>query len=82
MSDDFVIDTQLRPGDLGYLVYLHGKLYAEEFGYMQGLEIYAMESILESINNFSPRDRFWIARTKNKIAGSIALINRGEAAQL
>lgn len=82
MSDDFVIDTQLRPGDLGYLVYLHGKLYAEEFGYMQGLEIYAMESILESIKNFSPRDRFWIARTKNKIAGSIALINRGEAAQL
>ncbi len=77
------IDTQLQPGDIGYLIYLHGKLYARENGYLRGLEIYTMESILESLKNFNPaKDRFWLARDNDKIVGSIALMNRGTSAQL
>lgn len=28
--DDIKIGTNLAPGDLGYVAYLHGRLYAEE----------------------------------------------------
>lgn len=83
MNPELAIDHQLRPGDIGYLIYLHGKRYALENGYLQGLEIYTMESMLESLKNFSPdKDRFWIARHNDTIVGSIALMNRGDLAQL
>jgi len=80
---ELIIDHQLRPGDIGYLIHLHGKLYAAENGYLQGLEIYTMESLLESLKNFSPeKDRFWLARHEETMVGSIALMNRGDLAQL
>lgn len=80
---ELIIDHQFKPGDIGYLIHLHGKLYAAENGYLQGLEIYTMESLLESLKNFSPeKDRFWLARHEETIVGSIALMNQGDLAQL
>ena len=31
--DDISIRTELRPGDIGYVTYLHGVLYHREYGY-------------------------------------------------
>ena len=31
--DDISIRTELKPGDIGYVIYLHGDLYQREYGY-------------------------------------------------
>ena len=38
--DDISIRTELRPGDIGYVTYMHGTLYSEEYGYRIQFESY------------------------------------------
>jgi GNAT superfamily N-acetyltransferase len=81
--DDISIRTELRPGDMGLLIYLHATLYAAEYGFGPRFEKYAAESMLEYWNRYEPtRNRAWIAEHEGRIVGSIFLMNRGEAAQL
>jgi GNAT superfamily N-acetyltransferase len=78
------IRHDLKPGDLGYLVYLHGILYAKEYGYDQTFEAYVARGLAEFIQSFSPdEDRIWLAETEGRIIGSIAIVGHSrEAAQL
>ena len=36
--DDIIIRTELKPGDIGYVIYLHGYLYKMEYDYGIGFE--------------------------------------------
>lgn len=66
---------QTRPGDIGYLTYLHGILYAEEFGYNQSFEAYVAEGLGKFVRSFDlDRDRLWIAEAGGRIIGSIAIV--------
>ncbi len=80
---DITIRTELRPGDMGYLIYLHATLYTKEFGFGPQFERYVAESMLEFWNRYDPAtNRAWICEHEGRIVGSIFLMNRGEAAQL
>jgi N-acetylglutamate synthase-like GNAT family acetyltransferase len=80
---DIQISTDLQPGDLGYIIYLHGKLYKEECNYGVAFEGYVIASILEFYEKYDPKtNRVWICRHDEKIIGCLVLMNRGEAAQL
>jgi len=69
----------LKAGDLGYLVYLHGTLYAEESGYSQGFEGYVMKTCYDFLENYSPeKDRIWFAEYNKRIIGCIAVLHRPE----
>lgn len=65
-----------RPGDLGYMDYMHCKLYEKEYG----LDGYAFEPyVLPSMGKFlQSEDRsgsmVWVAEENNRIVGSIAII--------
>jgi len=82
--NDVTIRTTLRPGDRGYIIFRHGKLYCEEYGYGVSFESYVAGGIHEFYNSYDPsRDRVWIAEHAGQIVGFLLLMHRsGNAAQL
>lgn len=82
--EDIVIRHELTPGDLGYVLYLHGSCYEREYGYGIRFESYVALGIHEFIENHDPdRDRVWICEHGDSIVGSLLLMHReNNAAQL
>lgn len=82
--DEIKIRTELRPGDLGYVVYRHGKLYGEEYNYGISFETYVAWGIYEFYKNYDPeKDRVWICECNETIVGFLLLMHReNDAAQL
>jgi N-acetylglutamate synthase-like GNAT family acetyltransferase len=77
---DITIRTSLQSGDIGYIVYLHGKLYSREYGYGLNFESYVAEGLAEFYKQYDPsRERVWICEHKNSIIGCLLLMSRGEA---
>ena len=80
---DIVIRTDLRPGDIGFITYLHGKLYSEEYNYGIEFESYVARGLAEFYKNYNPEsNRLWICEYENKMIGCILLMDRKETAQL
>ena len=82
--DDIMIRTELRSGDIGYVIYMHGKLYQEEYGYGISMESYIAGGLSEFYKNYDAvRDRVWVAEYESKIVGFLLLMHReNQAAQL
>jgi N-acetylglutamate synthase-like GNAT family acetyltransferase len=73
------IRHNLRPGDLGRLVSLHGVLYAREYGYDHTFEAYVAAGTAEFALAFHPqKDRLWMVEVDRQIIGSIAIVRRSE----
>ena len=71
------IRTTLRPGDLGYLVYLHGHLYGNEYQYGINFEAYVAQGVYEFYQQYDPqRDRVWICEDGYRIVGFLLLMHR------
>jgi N-acetylglutamate synthase-like GNAT family acetyltransferase len=67
----------LKPGDIGYLTYLHGTVYAREYGYDTTFEAYVAGGLAEFAESFDPKkDRIWLVEAKHRIVGSIAVVGR------
>jgi peptidyl-dipeptidase Dcp len=80
---DISIRNQLKNGDIGYIIYMHGKLYGREYGYGVQFEPYVAKGLCEFYESYNPaRSRIWICESDNRIIGSLVLVDRGEAAQL
>ena len=83
MSPDITIRHTLRPGDIGYVTYLHGTLYAAECGWDHTFEAYVAGPLAEFATGHRDRDRIWIVEAEGKVAGSIAIVEASpEEAQL
>ncbi|HEY1869989.1 MAG TPA: GNAT family N-acetyltransferase [Chitinophagaceae bacterium] len=81
--EDISIRTALRPGDIGYIIYIHGDLYKQECNYGIEFEIYVAKGLAEFYEQYdSQKDCVWICEHENKIIGFLALVHRGDAAQL
>lgn len=78
------IRTELRPGDLGDIVAMHGRLYWKEYGYDVRFEQYVLETVNDYIREFDARrDRIFLASSMGKLAGVVAIQHReGKQAQL
>ena len=80
---DIHIRTNLQPGDIGYITYLHGSLYSHEYQYGIGFETYVATGLAEFYNQYdATKDRVWVALHDQTIVGFLLLMHRGEAAQL
>jgi GNAT superfamily N-acetyltransferase len=81
--DDISIRTEFRPGDIGYVIYMHGDLYKREYGYGIQFETYVAKGLCEFWEKYSPqRNRVWVCEHTGKMIGFLLLMDRGKAAQL
>lgn len=73
------IRTELKAGDLGYVIYRHGKLYAEENGYGIAFEAYVAAGLAEFYRLYdAAKDRVWVCEDKGEIIGFLLLMHRSE----
>lgn len=71
------IRHELRPGDLGMVVHLHGLIYAREHGLDTTFEPYVAEPLAHCVRTGS--GRLWIAEDETAhMLGSIAMVDVGE----
>ena len=76
------IRSHLEPGDIGYITYLHGLLYSQEYGLDYTLEGYVAAGLAQFVQSFEARkDCLWIAETEGRMVGSIGIAGQahGEA---
>ncbi len=73
-----------EPGDMGWVVHLHGALYKQEYGLDEHFEAMTAQIVADFINQFNPdKERCWIAEMGGKIVGSLFLVRvDGETARL
>ncbi len=71
------VRTDLRPGDIGRIVSLHGELYAREYGFDPTFEAYVAEPLAAFVQAGSPRGRLWIAERGETLAGCVAIVPHG-----
>jgi N-acetylglutamate synthase-like GNAT family acetyltransferase len=61
-----------QPGDVGYVAYLHGKLYHEAYGFGKAFESYVMKGLGEFLVDSDGGD-LWVAEVDGEVIGSIAI---------
>lgn len=73
-ADDITNRNELNSGDIGYIIYLHGHIYANESDFSKDFEKYVIKTFYDFLEHYSPEnDRIWIAEYNNKIVGCIAI---------
>jgi peptidyl-dipeptidase Dcp len=81
--DDISIRTELQPGDIGYVIYMHGDHYGREYGYGIPFEAYVAKGLCEFYDKYNPkRERVWVCEYNARMIGFLLLMDRGKAAQL
>jgi peptidyl-dipeptidase Dcp len=81
--EEIKIRTHLLPGDLGYIAYIHGWLYARELNYGLNFEGYVLKGLEEFARQYAPaKDRVWICEHNEQIVGVMLGVHRGDALQL
>ena len=74
ITSEVTIRTKLEPGDLGYLIYLHGILYAREYGLDGTFEGGVAERLGKFAQEYDPRkDYFALADLDGRIVGSVVI---------
>jgi N-acetylglutamate synthase-like GNAT family acetyltransferase len=68
------IRNHLKPGDIGYITYLHGTLYAEERGWDHTFEAYVAGPLAEFAKSHNDRERIWVVEKDGAVAGSVGIV--------
>jgi peptidyl-dipeptidase Dcp len=81
--DDISLRRALLPGDLGYIAYMHGDLYAKECGYGLNFEAYVLDGLGELAHEYdAEKDRIWMCEHEGRIIGVLVAQHRQSAIQL
>ncbi len=81
--EDISIRTELCPGDIGYVTYMHGALYSREYNYGLQFESYVAKGLCEFYEKYNPeRNCIWACEHNHHMVGFLLLMDRGNAAQL
>lgn len=69
-----------QPGDMGWVVYRHGVLYAQEYGWDEQFEALVAGIVAKFAQRYDPkRERCWIAEKDGGNVGSVFLVKRSTA---
>ena len=73
-----------RPGDMGWVMFMHGAIYHREYGWDERFEALVGEIVVNFIRSFDPkRERCWIAEIDGERVGSVFLVkDTSEVAKL
>ncbi len=83
LPQNIAIRHEFKPGDIGYLTYLHGTLYAKDSGWDHTFEAYVAGPLSEFAKSHSGREKIWLLDRDGKLAGSVAIVEASrDAAQL
>lgn len=67
----------LQPGDLGWVIQAHGRLYAQDYGWDRSFEDLAAEIAAGVMQRFDPAtERIWIAELDGEPVGSVFLVQQ------
>src|SRR5215510_10716127 len=81
--EEINIRTELKPVDIGYVIYMHGRLYKKEYDYGIEFETYVAAGLAEFCKQYDPqKDRVWVCEHENKIIAFLLLMHRDDVAQL
>ncbi len=82
--EDITYRHNITPGDIGYIIYLHGFIYGNESNFSTDFEKYMIKTFYDFLEKYSPEnDRIWMAEYNNKIVGCVAIVHQpNEEAQL
>ena len=72
------IRHHLLPGDVGYITYRHGILYAPEQGWDNTFDSYVAIPLAQFAKSHFHRERIWIAEKEGRIVGSVAIVKSSE----
>jgi GNAT superfamily N-acetyltransferase len=73
-TSEINIRTTMEPGDVGYVIYLHGSLYAREYGLDRTFEGGVAQKLGEFAKQYDPQKDFWaVAELDGRIVGSIVI---------
>lgn len=68
-----------QPGDIGWVVQQHGRLYAQEYGWDDTFEAMVAEIAAKFIKEFDPkRERAWIAEKDGETVGCAFLVRQSD----
>ena len=68
-----------RPGDMGAVIALHGKLYADEFGWDIRFEALVARIAADFIDHFDPaKERCWIVEQGGVVMGSVLIVKKSK----
>ena|SRR6476660_4408216 len=71
------IRTHIEPGDIGYITYLHGTLYAAEHQLDHTFEGYVAAGLGQFAKTYnSDNDYFAVAELEERIVGAIAIVGQ------
>jgi DNA-binding MarR family transcriptional regulator/GNAT superfamily N-acetyltransferase len=76
---EVTIRTQLLPGDLGLVAYLHGLIYTRENEFGLGFEGYVLKGLGEFVLGYDPvKDRVWVCEADGRMVGFLLGMRREE----
>src|SRR5262249_46924877 len=75
---NITLRCDLRPGDIGAIVHLHGVTYARDSGFGVAVEAYVAEPPGRFVRTRTARARLWIAERGGQLVGCIAIVSASE----
>lgn len=77
-SEPYIL-RQHEPGDMGWVTYLHGLLYAQEYGWDEQFEALVAQIASDFVKNYNPnKERCWIAEMDGQVVGSVFLVRSSD----
>ena len=79
MTEDISIRSDLRAGDLGRVIELHGKAYDALPGFGLPFEAFVAQTIAEYVLNAGAKGRLWLAERGDELVGCTAVVLRNNS---
>ncbi|HEX3047875.1 MAG TPA: GNAT family N-acetyltransferase [Bacillota bacterium] len=75
-----VIRNEIRPGDIGEIISLHGLQFNKEYGFGIGFEAMIAQSVSDFYLTMQPgRDQLWIIESQHHVVGVTGVVGKSDA---